>query len=337
MKRLIFLLLFIIYNISLFGYKNLPIEFEYEKFKNEIINNIQNPKDKQFILNCYYFDNNTKIYILRNDLNEDDKEQLSKILNSIETFKIDWIYGRIYSFAFVYSKNDYNYANNTLEGINVAHEKAKINFYKAFDRINIYESLSVLSYFDTRPDKNRELFSLIDKAILYKVEYPDIDTIKLTYYIDIYGDNSLMGIMMSERDIFTENLTSYMGFSYETNYTGVIIDARGELTSYEGYKVKVKPSLFVVINDNEGRLVFDKNNIYPNVIRKKGMVRYTYNISENQKERVGDNPLRIVASGTGDRSGSYIVVTVIDAKRMLSSEKTRKAIQNGNIVIVIDP
>ena len=67
------------------------------------------------------------------------------------------------------------------------------------------------------------------------------------------------------------------------------------------------------------------------------MVRYSYDIYEDQTKRVGNNPFRIVASGTGDRSGSNIVITVSDAKRMLSSETTRKAIQNGKVVILIEP
>ena len=250
---------------------------------------------------------------------------------------IDWIDGRVYSSYSIYNKNDYNFAANRLAGINIAREKAKINFYKVLKRINIYESLSLLDYFKERGGKNRELFSLIDSAELYQIEYPDVNSIKLTYYIDIFGDNSLMSIMISERDIFTEDLKGYMGFHYDTKYTGVIIDARRELISYDGFVVKVKPSIFIVIKDDEGRLVFDQNNVYPEIIREKGMVRYSYDIYEDQTKRVGNNPFRIVASGTGDRSGSNIVITVSDAKRMLSSETTRKAIQNGKVVILIEP
>ena len=84
-------------------------------------------------------------------------------------------------------------------------------------------------------------------------------------------------------------------------------------------------------------MVFNKNNVYPKAIKEKGMVIYTYDINEEHIDRVGKNPIRIVASGTGDRAGSVIVITEIDAKRMLSSKTTRDAIQNGNIVIIVDP
>lgn len=252
-----------------------------------------------------------------------------------EGYYIDWIKGKIYSLVYINVKGDQNFANNSLEGVYDSQVKSKINFYKALKDINISESVSVLDYFEERSDKNRELFSLIDKADLYKVEYPNVNTIKISYYINIFGEESLMNILMNERDIYTEDLKGYMGYHYETQYTGIIIDARDKLTSFDGYTVKVKASLFITVKDSEGRVVFDKNNVYPEIIREKGMVRYSYDINDDHSDRVGKNPLRIVADGTGDRSGSVIVITVIDAKRMLSSQVTRDAIQNGRIVVVI--
>jgi|GEM_PF-1164920 len=338
MKRLIIIIIiFFMFVLSIIPFELIPPEISEDNYKKEILDKVYMIKDKEFVNSCYEFDVYKRVYKLKENLEDYKISKLKKIFESMEDFKIDWIDGRIYSSAYVYAKNDYNFANNRLEGINIAYEKAKINFYKALKRINIYESLSVLNYFEERPDKNRELFTLIDKATLYRVEYPDVNTIKLTYYIDIFGDNSLMSIMMSERDIYTEDLTSFMGYNFETNYTGIIIDARGVLTSFDGYSVKVRPSMFIVVKDMEGRTVFDKNNVYPDIIRKKGMVRYSYNINEDQTERVGNKPLKIVACGTGDRSGSHIVITELDAKRMLSSEKTREAIKSGNIVIIIDP
>lgn len=258
-------------------------------------------------------------------------------LDADENFEIDWINGRIYSSITIFAKSDYHFANNRLESINLAREKAKINFYRVMRRINIYESLSVLDYFERDDFKNRELFTLIDNATLYTVEYPDLNSIKLSYFIDIYGKNSLMNIMMSERDIYTEDLKGYMGYHFDTGYTGLIIDARGELTSFDKYSVKVKPALFVMIKDSEGRFIMDKNNVRPEVIREKGMIRYSYDIGEDVSDRVGDNPLKVVAYGTGDKSGSVLVISVENAKRLLSSKTTRNALQNGRIVIIIDP
>lgn len=262
---------------------------------------------------------------------------INLLLYSLDLPEIDWGKGRLYSSVTVKIKADNNFAANRLTAIANGYEKAKANFYEILKKINISESTSLLKYFENRGDKNRELFTLIDKSNLFKIEYPDLNSIKLSYYINIYGEPSLMSILMDDRSAYAEDLISYMGYNYNTEYTGVIIDARGELTSFDGYKVKVKPSLFIVIRDSDGRIILDQSNVSPEIIKLKGMVRYSFDVNEKQTERVGEKPLFIEAYGAGDRAGSNIVVSVTDAKKMVSSEIIRNAIQNGKIVVIIDP
>ena len=242
-----------------------------------------------------------------------------------------------FSSAAFYSKNDSNFANNRIQGVEIAKQEVKTNFFKALQRINIYESTSVLNYFEEQSDKNRELHTLIDSAKLFKVEYPNLNTIKYSYYINIYGEDSLMSLVVGQGARYTEDLKSYVDYPFTANYSGIIIDARGELTSFDGLKVKVKPALFITVKDADGRIIFNQNNVFPEAIKAKGMVKYSYDINEDNSSRVGKNPLKIVAEGTGDKSGSVIIITVNNSKKMLSSDITKKAIQNGNVVIIIEP
>lgn len=253
-----------------------------------------------------------------------------------DNYSIDWIKGRIYSSLTIKVRTDYNFAADRLEKINAAREEAKINYYKILKNINIFKSISILDYIEKHPDKNRQLFSLIDSAQLYKLNYPSVDKIQLTYFIRIFGDSSLMNIVMSERDVFIEDLTGYMGYNYETNYTGVLIDSRGTYITTDENKLKIKPSFFVTVKDSDGNLVFNQYNVKPDIIKNQGMVRYSYDIFENHSDILGDNPIKIVASGVGDKKGSIIVISTEAAKRMLASQVTRDAIQNGKVVIVID-
>jgi hypothetical protein len=250
--------------------------------------------------------------------------------------KIDWINGKIYSSIKIRVKNDEYFASNRLTEIEMAREKAKLNYYSILKEINIYESISVLDYIENTGIKSRDLFTLIDQSFLKMIDYPDLNSIMVTYYINIYGDRSLISILMSEREAFTEDLKSYMDYTYKTDYSGVIIDARGRLNSFDGNTVKVKPCIFITVKDNEGQMVFNQYNVYPENIKNKGMVRYSYDIHEDLSDRVGKKPHRIVAYGTGDRSGSILVISLLDAKKILSSEKTRDAIKNGNIAVIID-
>ena len=69
--------------------------------------------------------------------------------------------------------------------------------------LNIAVSLSEDSFLVL--EQLGELFSLIDKALLYKEEFPDMNTIKFIYYLNIYGENSLIIqglLLMLEENLF---------------------------------------------------------------------------------------------------------------------------------------
>ena len=265
----------------------------------------------------------------------------SFLLYSIEGKKagnlseIDWVNGRIYSSMVIKVKNDYNFANNSMEQIDNVKEKTRINFYSILKKINVYESFSVIDFVNDN-NLNNELTNLIDNSKLYKMEYPDLNTIRITYSISLCGENSLYSMLMFDREDFTNEIKGYIDYNYNTDYTGLIIDARGELSTFEGEVAKVKPALFLSVKDSEGKLVFDRYNIDPNIIKNKGMIKYTTNINENFTDRVGKNPLKITAYGIGDKTGSIIVISEIDAKKILSTAKTRNSIKSGSIIVIVD-
>ncbi len=259
------------------------------------------------------------------------------VSGSKDNLYIDWVNGRIYSSTTITSKMDYNFLKNSLSKVNDAKERAKINYYSILKKINMRDSMSVVDYIELSGEKSRELFSLIDSAKLETIKYPSINSIEIVYYIDMYGKDSLMDIIMKEQKIYTEELKGYMGYSYNNDYSGVIIDARGSLDSFDDrISVKIKPSVFLTVKDSEGNLVFNEYNVLPEVIKNSGMVKYSYNIYEDNIERIGRNPLRVVAYGAADEDGSILIITQNDAKKMLASAESRNSIKNGKIVIVID-
>jgi hypothetical protein len=258
-------------------------------------------------------------------------------LNSIDSKSIDWINGKIYSSVTVSVKSDHNFAHNRIKEIENAREKAKINFYSILKKINIDDSTMLLDSIEESEEKRNNLFNMIDNAQIQKMEYPNLNLIKVTYFINIFGENSLLNIIMYDADNFQEELPRYSDYVIENQYTGIIIDARNELTTFDDFKTFIKPSIFIKIKDNNGKTIFSRYNVNPEILKNKGMVRYSYDINENLTERVGDNPFKIVAFGSGDKKGSTIVITETDAKKILSSSKTRKSLQSGNVVVIINP
>jgi len=250
---------------------------------------------------------------------------------------IDWINAKIYSSVSFSVKTDHDFAKNRIKEVENAREKAKVSFYSIFKQINFDESRSIFDFLEETEKKRNNLFSLIDRAKIHKMEYPNLNTVKVSYSINIYGNDSLLDLVMKDEDTLVEELPWPANYVYHNKYTGIIIDARGDLTSFDGFKTTIKPSIFMTVKDSSGKLVFSRYNVLPEVLKTKGMIRYSYDINEKLEERIGKNPYKLVAYGSGDRKGSIIVISENDAKKLLASEKTRKAIQNGNIVVVLSP
>lgn len=369
-------------------------------------------------------------------------------------YRVDWADGKVYSSAVFTLGRDYTYPAQHLLLQEEAKNQAEINFYRVFKSIEVSDNgQNLYDYMDSMGERKALLFSLLNKAHLHKLEYPlGNQDIKVTYSIQLYGrENSIMNILLGDRSQYTQELPAFIGETYENDYTGIVIDARGELTSFSGEKVKISPSLFLTVRDANGDVVFNRYNVRPDVLLERGMVKYSYDIKASEsnpngayleiseecadglliklsdlskslraeidgivvacnkggiskekarstlaktlvrelsgkyastgimvknleellfaytrefavgrekillkggaslkslillksdlkriEKRAGNNPLRIVAYGAGSKSGSVIVISNKNAKEILASTSTRKAIADGKIEVVID-
>ena len=369
-------------------------------------------------------------------------------------YRVDWADGKVYSSAVFTLGRDYTYPAQHLLLQEEAKNQAEINFYRVFKSIEVSDNgQNLYDYMESMGERKALLFSLLNKAHLHKLEYPlGNQDIKVTYSIQLYGrENSIMNILLGDRSQYTQELPAFIGETYENDYTGIVIDARGELTSFSGEKVKISPSLFLTVRDANGDVVFNRYNVRPDVLLERGMVKYSYDIKASEsnpngayleiseecadglliklsdlskslraeidgivvacnkggiskekarstlakalvrelsgkyastgimvknleellfaytrefaigrekillkggaslkslillksdlkriEKRAGNNPLRIVAYGAGSKSGSVIVISNKNAKEILASTSTRKAIADGKIEVVID-
>lgn len=238
-------------------------------------------------------------------------------------YRVDWADGKVYSSAVFTLGRDYNYPAQHLLLQEEAKNQAEINFYRVFKSIEVSDNgQNLYEYMDSMGERKALLFSLLNQAHLHKLEYPlGNQNIKVTYSIQLYGrENSIMNILLGDRSQYTQELPAYIGETYENNYTGIVIDARGELTSFSGEKVKIMPSLFLTVRDANGDVVFNRYNVRPEVLLEQGMVKYSYDIKDSES-----NP-----------SGAYIEISELCADGLLIdlndlSEKLRAKI-DGIIV-----
>lgn len=120
-------------------------------------------------------------------------------------------------------------------------------------------------------------------------------------------------------------------------YTGIIVYAAEELPLH-GTRAKTfaAPCFFPKIWDSEMNLVYDRNMVDPATARTAGIVRYgTEMESPGYEERVGKNPLRILARGLFGMRPTDPIIDREDAMRIISSDANRALLKQGRIVLVL--
>ncbi|MGP1593758.1 MAG: OmpA family protein [Treponema sp.] len=121
-------------------------------------------------------------------------------------------------------------------------------------------------------------------------------------------------------------------------YTGILIDARGKLPVHGEYTdEKLNPCLFPKIWTKDMSLIYEKNIVAPSIALEKSIVFYTGDTDENlYRDRIGTQPLRIIARGVFGDNRTDPIISNADAERILAKEENIKLLREGKIVILCD-
>ncbi len=121
-------------------------------------------------------------------------------------------------------------------------------------------------------------------------------------------------------------------------YTGIIIDARGELDVHgEFMSDSVYPCFFPQIWDENMNLIYERNMGDPESEFKKGMIQYDWRDDESvYHSRIGHDPLRIKARKVYGHLRTDPVISREDALKILSVPENQKLLEQGKVVVLLD-
>lgn len=121
-------------------------------------------------------------------------------------------------------------------------------------------------------------------------------------------------------------------------YSGIVIDARGLLPVHGEFVAESgEPCLFPQVWDETMDLLFERNMVDPEVIKKHGVVTYGYSGNiKSYKDRVGEDPLVIKAREVYGTNRTDPVISRTDALKILNVPENVALINQGKVVILLD-
>ena len=122
------------------------------------------------------------------------------------------------------------------------------------------------------------------------------------------------------------------------SYTGILIDARGLLPVHGEYtNEKLQPCIFPKIWDTDMVTIYEKNMVDPEIAKKNSLVLYSSSLNEElYRDRIGTEPLRIIARGLFGQNRTDPIISMEDSGRILSRPENLKLLKEGKIVIICD-
>ncbi|MBR0100542.1 MAG: OmpA family protein [Treponema sp.] len=121
-------------------------------------------------------------------------------------------------------------------------------------------------------------------------------------------------------------------------YTGIIIDARGELDVHGEFMTdEVYPCFFPHIWDENMYMIYERNMGNPKSEFKNGMLHYDWRDDESAyHDRIGSDPLHIKARKVYGHLRTDPVISRADALKILSMPENVKLLQEGKVVVLLD-
>jgi hypothetical protein len=166
---------------------------------------------------------------------------------------------------------------------------------------------------------------------------PEMEDLRLRFAFPLYGAGGLLSIFAPAGE--PSPLERYLGFAPAAAYTGLVVYAQGSYPAWgrEGARASLKPCLFPRIFDDDMNLVVDATQADRARLSSWGVAAYSNDLDETPYlDRIGANPLRIVARavfGTGDGD---IVISRDAARLLLSREENIRMLAEGRILVILD-
>ena len=165
----------------------------------------------------------------------------------------------------------------------------------------------------------------------------DMREIRLRYTFPFFGEKGLTAPFVTHQSAM--DVPPSLGFVPTRRYSGLVIFAQGALPLYgHDRSAALQPAFFPKLYDDDLTLVLAREMTDPALVKKWGMVVYTDKLDpKTLAPRIGAFPLYMIARGIFGKYGTDIILPAEGIRRLLSIPENRKILEEGRIVVIVDP
>ncbi|RJR38405.1 MAG: hypothetical protein C4576_22345 [Desulfobacteraceae bacterium] len=206
-------------------------------------------------------------------------------------------------------------------------KSAKSNLFDLVGKIKVDSVTTVKDLMTQSEPLRKKIQELVQDVSPKKVRFGKDGRVEALVSMPMYGDLSELVLPNAIRaiDSVQPNVPSP---NSKDSFTGLIVECTG---------IRVRPSIFPSIFDEDGQLVFGSPYIHREHAIKRGVAAYTRDVSAAEKdERVSPRPLIVKGIRAAASGASDIVISNSDAAKVRANASHLKLLQNCRIMIVLE-
>lgn len=241
---------------------------------------------------------------------------------------INWSKGVVHARGLgIPSKKLDNTSQRRLKALGDAKLDAFSKILEVIQRVRIDGTTRVGDFADKNDIVMSKIETMARSAKMVKEEYLSNGNVKITMEMNLRGGFSQLVLPEAIRALESIQVAKKMK-NLSTGFTGLVVDARG---------LNAKPVMSPKIFDENDQEVYGPTFVSREYAVQQGVVEYTGDIAEARKhKRVAGNPLTVKGLRTAGKGRSDIVISNLDASKLISASENIRFMKQCRVVIVVD-
>jgi hypothetical protein len=207
-----------------------------------------------------------------------------------------------------------------------AQRRATETFIRAMELVRVDAYNTARAVLLEEQGRNEQIYRYISGHKKRQVSYTDRE-VTIKSVLPLFGQDGFASLLVSA-GLDSGSFPEHDEYVFSGPFTGLVVDARG---------LGRVPAIAPRILDEDHRLIYSKDYVNQASFARHGAVQYTSDPRyRGLEDRVGKNPLRLVALADEKTIETDITISNAESKTLLQNSSSRESLARGNVIIIVD-